>query len=71
MVMSEETRATLREAFNFIDLDKSGYINFDELKRFIELTGEIVTEEHVKNMVTDLIIVYRNYSYFFSIVDPS
>jgi len=42
MVMSEETRATLREAFNFIDLDKSGYINFDELKRFIELTGEIV-----------------------------
>jgi len=45
-------RATLREAFNFIDLDKSGYINFDELKRFIELTGEIVTEDHVRNMVT-------------------
>ena len=49
--MSEETIATLRESFDYIDLDISGYINFDELKRFIELTGEIVTEEHVRNMV--------------------
>lgn len=69
--MDEEFKKELKNNFDFIDTNNNGAICVDELKRFKELTGDVVTEQHIKDIVKNLIslkCLYKNiYSFVFQI----
>ena len=48
---SEFTDEEIREAFNFIDLDKNRFIGAAEIRHILICMGELITDEEVDEMI--------------------
>lgn len=50
---SEEVKKEFYLAFTVMDLDKDGFISFQDLKLFLQSIGEQRSEEEVREMLRD------------------
>ena len=47
----EFTDQEIKDAFNFLDLDKNGFIGAAEIRHILICMGELITDEEVDEMI--------------------
>lgn len=52
--ISEMKTAQMRSIFNFLDLDKNGFIGASEIKHILICMGELITDDEVDMMIAML-----------------